>query len=168
MQSLVDGNKSRALGFMETLLMRLAMKLTEVSPRFKRFLWRRWYEHLAGYQLTDWRFMNYGFSSLATDNPPLSLQPADEPNRFAIQLYHHVASAVALEGLDVLEVGCGRGGGTSFVKRYFRPRQMTGVDFSAQAVRFCERNHRLEGLSFVRGDAESLPLADETDRKSVV
>jgi ubiquinone/menaquinone biosynthesis C-methylase UbiE len=161
-QTLVDGKQSRALGFVETLLMRLTMKLTEISPRFKRFLWRRWYEHLAGYQLTDWRFMNYGFSSLATDDPLLSLQPADEPNRFAIQLYHHVASAVALEGLDVLEVGCGRGGGTSFVKRHFRPRQMTGIDVSAKAVRFCERNHRLEGLSFVRGDAESLPLADES------
>jgi ubiquinone/menaquinone biosynthesis C-methylase UbiE len=159
-QTLADGNRSRAMAIVETLLIRLSMKLTEISPQFKRFLWRCWYEHLAGYQLTDWRFMNYGFSPLATDDPLLSLQPADEPNRFAIQLYHHVASAVALEGLDVLEVGCGRGGGACFVKRYFRPRQMTGVDFSAQAIGFCERNQRLEGPSFVRGDAESLPLAD--------
>jgi ubiquinone/menaquinone biosynthesis C-methylase UbiE len=39
---------------------------------------------------------------------------------------------------------------------------MTGVDFSAKAVHFCKRNHRLEGLSFLRGDAESLPLAAES------
>ena len=37
---------------------------------------------------------------------------------------------------------------------------MTGVDFSAKAVRFCQQSHHVEGLSFVQGDAESLPLAD--------
>lgn len=142
------------------MLIRLAMKLTELSPRFKRFLWRRWYQYLAGYQLRDWRFMNYGLAPLNGNGPPLSLQPADESNRSSIQLYHHVASAVPLEGLDVLEVGCGRGGGASYVKRYLRPRQMTGVDFSAKAIRFCQANHHVEGLSFVQGDAESLPLAD--------
>lgn len=144
------------------MLIRLAMKLTEISPRFKRFLWRRWYQYLAGYQLREWRFMNYGFAPLDEAGQPLSLQPADEPNRSSIQLYHHVAGAVSLEGLDVLEVGCGRGGGASYVKRYLRPQQMTGVDFSAKAVRFCQANHHVEGLSFVQGDAESLPFADES------
>lgn len=142
------------------MLIRLAMKLTELSPRFKRFLWRRWYQYLAGYQLRDWRFMNYGFAPLNADDPVLSLQPSDEPNRSSIQLYHHVASAIPLAGLDVLEVGCGRGGGASYVKRYLRPKQMTGVDFSAKAVRFCQANHHVEGLLFIQGDAESLPLTD--------
>ncbi len=142
------------------MLIRLAMKLTEISPRFKRFLWRRWYQYLAGYQLREWRFMNYGFSPLPGGQPPLSLQPADEPNRSSIELYHHVASAVPLDGLEVLEVGCGRGGGASYVKRYLRPRHMTGVDFSAKAIRFCQANHHVEGLSFAQGDAESLPFAD--------
>lgn len=144
------------------MLIRLAMKLTELSPKFKRFLWRRWYQYLAGYTVSDWQFMNYGYSCLEAGDPPLRLQPADEPNRFSVQLYHHVASSVALEGLDVLEVGCGRGGGASFVKRYLGPKQMMGVDFSAKAVRFCKDNHRVAGLSFVHGDAESLPLDDES------
>ena len=91
------------------------MKLCEISPAFKKFLWRRWYQHLAGYQVADWRFMNYGFSDEESGQAPLALQPADEENRFAIQLYHHVASAADLNGLDVLEVGCGRGGGASFL-----------------------------------------------------
>ena len=75
------------------MLIRLALTLSDRSPWFKRLLWRRWYEYLAGYKLTDWRFMNYGFSSLEADAPRLSLPPEDEPNRFAIQLYHHVAGA---------------------------------------------------------------------------
>jgi hypothetical protein len=87
------------------------MKLCDISPTFKKFLWQRWYQHIAGYQATDWRFMNYGFSDEESEQVPLALQPADEGNRFAIQLYHRVASAADLNGLDVLEVGCSRGGG---------------------------------------------------------
>lgn len=144
------------------MLIRLAMWLCVVSPQFKRLLWRRWYQYLAGYRQSEWRFMNYGYTSLTDDEPALALQPDDEPNRYSIQLYHRVASAVPLAGQGVLEVGSGRGGGASFVKRYHQPRNMTGVDFSAKAVSFCQGQHRLEGLSFVVGDAESLPFDDES------
>ena len=144
------------------MLIRLAMWLCVVSPQLKRLLWRRWYQYLAGYQHSGWRFMNYGFASLTPGNPPLELQPGDEPDRYSIQLYHRVASAVPLAGLDVLEVGSGRGGGASFVMRYHKPRRLTGLDFAAKAVCFCRDQHRLEGLSFVAGDAELLPLDDES------
>jgi len=143
-------------------LMHLALSLSTRSPAFKRFLWRRWYQYLAGYQLVDWGFMNYGYAPLDAAAPPLALQPEDEPNRYSAQLYHYVASRVPLAGLDVLEVGSGRGGGASFVKRYLQPRQMTGVDFSAKAVEICRRHHRLDGLSFLQGDAESLPLEGDS------
>src|SRR5205085_8177616 len=99
------------------MLIRLTLKLCELSPLFKRLLWRRWYQYLAGFKLEDWRFMNYGFSSLEADAPRLSLTPEDEPNRFAIQLYQHVAGAVSLNGLNVLEVGSGRGGGAAYIQR---------------------------------------------------
>jgi ubiquinone/menaquinone biosynthesis C-methylase UbiE len=39
---------------------------------------------------------------------------------------------------------------------------MVGVDFAANAVDFCNRRYRTEALSFVRGDAEDLPLADRS------
>jgi hypothetical protein len=35
------------------MLIRLAMKLSELSPRFKKLLWRRWYQYLAGYKMAD-------------------------------------------------------------------------------------------------------------------
>jgi len=144
------------------MIVELALKLCEFSPRFKRFVWRRWYQYLAGYKVLDWRFMNYGYAPVDFDEPLLELQDDDEPDRYAIQLYHQVAGAIDLQGRDVLEVGSGRGGGASFVKRHHQPRQMTGVDFSAKAIRFCRKQHRREGLSFVYGDAEALPLGDET------
>lgn len=144
------------------MFVELAMKLSQVSPWFKRLLWQRWYQYLAGYQREDWRFMNYGCAPVDDSSQPLVLDPDDEPDRYAIQLYDRVAGAVPLQGLDVLEVGCGRGGGSSFVKRYHRPKHLTGVDFSAKAVRFCQENHKREGLSFVHGDAENLPFDDES------
>ena len=143
------------------MIVKTALKLSELSPWFRRFLWRRWYQYLAGYQVSDWRFMNYGYAPVEFDEPSLKLQPEDEADRYVIQLYHQVARAVDLRDRDVLEVGSGRGGGASYIKRYHQPRRMTGVDFSARAVRFCRKQHRLEGLSFVHGDAEALPLGDE-------
>lgn len=140
----------------------LALKVGALSPQFKRLLWRRWYQYLAGYKLSDWRFMNYGYASLDPGEEGLVLSPEDEPNRHAVHLYHRVARGAVLAGRKVLEVGCGRGGGSSFVKRYHRPMQMTGVDFSARAVRFCQDNYHAEGLSFMRGDAEALPFGDRS------
>ena len=142
------------------MLLRLAMKLSELSPRFRKLLWRQWYQYLAGYRIADWHFMNYGYASLDASEAPVVLNPDDEPNRYAIQLYRRVAGAVELKGRDVLEVGCGLGGGSSFITRYHHPRQTTGVDFSAKAIRFCREHHRIDGLSFVHGDAEALPFGD--------
>ncbi len=86
------------------------------------------------------------------------MNEADEPDRYAIQLYHHVASAVDLRNLDVLEIGSGRGGGASYVARYLKPKALTGVDFSDSAIQFCKHAHAADGLSFIKGDAESLPF----------
>jgi ubiquinone/menaquinone biosynthesis C-methylase UbiE len=106
--------------------------------------------------------MNYGYASLDASEDPLVLHPDDEPNRSAIQLYYRVTSPIELRGREVLEVGCGRGGGSSFVKRYLCPRQMTAVDFSAKAINFCQETHNIDGLTFVQGDAEALTFDDES------
>jgi ubiquinone/menaquinone biosynthesis C-methylase UbiE len=144
------------------MLIRLALKLSEASPLFRKLLWRRWYEYLARYKMAEWRFMNYGYAPLDAGDEPPTLQASDEPDRFAIQLYHRIARAVDLRDRDVLEVGSGRGGGSSFVTRYHHPRTMTAVDFSANAVRFCQKTHRIDNLTYVRGDAEALPFDDRS------
>jgi ubiquinone/menaquinone biosynthesis C-methylase UbiE len=142
------------------MLIRMAMKLSQLSPWFRKRVWRQWYQYLAGYQVADWRFMNYGYSALDAAEPQLILQADDEPDRYAIQLYHRVAGAIDLKGREVLEIGSGRGGGSSFVKRYHHPSHMTGVDISAKAIQFCREHHRIDELSFLQGDAEALPLGD--------
>jgi SAM-dependent methyltransferase len=125
-------------------------------------MWRGVYQFLANhYRNPDWTFMNYGYTEPAA-RETIPLDPKDEPNRYCIQLYNFVAGAAALQERRVLEVGSGRGGGASFIKRYLGPAELTGVDFSENAIEFCRRTHSVPGLSFKRGDAEALPFEGES------
>lgn len=157
------------------MLTRLYTALSRSWPWFRKTSRRLMYQFMAGYyQDGDWTFMNYGYGTLdtapeidaaqsAAQNTALGvaaipLDQADEPNRYCIQLYHHVASAVDLHGRRVLEVGSGRGGGADYVKRYLGPETLVGLDFAPKAVNLCQRHYCQEGLTFIAGDAEALPF----------
>jgi len=111
---------------------------------------------------SDLLFWNFGFAPLNPDAKRLFLKDSDEKNRLYIQLYSHVISAVNLKEKDVLEVGCGLGGGSSFIMKYHKPKSMIGIDFSEKAIDFCNSNHSIDGLSFSYGQAESLPFEKNT------
>ncbi|WP_210338526.1 class I SAM-dependent methyltransferase [Bradyrhizobium commune] len=107
------------------------------------------------------RFLNYGYASLNGDQ--VDLQEADEPDRYAIQLYHHTVSGSAIAGKDVLEVGCGRGGGASYVARYLQPASYTGLDICKPAIRFSQARYADQGnLAFRVGNALSLPFENDS------
>ena len=133
------------------------------SPAAKRAALRKWYQMMAErYAEIGLWFMNYGFVETDPHAIPLSLDPADEAYRHQIQLYHHVAGAVDIRDKQVVEVGCGRGGGASFVMRYLRPQSMTGIDYATNAIRLCKKYHSIPGLCFLVGDAEKLPFHQES------
>ena len=120
--------------------------LCRVSPKLKGIMWKQWYQYLArSYQRKDWKFMNYGYAPLDDQIELIYLDETDEDNRFYIQLYHHVTYNLELRDLNVLEVGCGRGGGADYIKRYLKPKKMVGVDFSVNTVKFCNRNYFVVG-----------------------
>jgi SAM-dependent methyltransferase len=125
-------------------------------PESKRLLWRGWYQFLAArYRQPGWTFMNYGYRS---GDAEATLAPEDEPDRSFIQLYDAVARGAPLAGREVLEVGCGRGGGASFIARYHRPARMVAVDVAPRAVELCRARFELPNLTFQVGDAERLPF----------
>jgi len=107
---------------------------------------------------TDWRVMNYGYAfDDETQNP--QLEKADEIERYSAHLYQVVAAQVKLTGAKLLDVGSGRGGGTSFVHRYFQPASTTGMDRAESAVTFCKNVYKgLEKLNFTPGDAMDMPF----------
>jgi ubiquinone/menaquinone biosynthesis C-methylase UbiE len=130
---------------------------------FRKFIWKFWYNHMASkYESINIKLMNYGYIDRDLNAKQLELDPNDESERYCLQLYHHVASAVPLAGLNVLEVGCGRGGGASYVMRYLQPNSLTGVDFSQSNINFCRQKYQLLGLKFELGDAEALQFADNS------
>jgi ubiquinone/menaquinone biosynthesis C-methylase UbiE len=105
-------------------------------------------------------FLNIGYE----EDPPMAvpLAESDEPNRFYIQLYHRTATQADLSGKRVLEVGCGHGGGASYLTRTLRPAAYTGLDLNRAAIAFCRKRHKLPNVDFVHGDAEKLPFPDQS------
>src|SRR5882757_8753515 len=93
-------------------------------------------------------------------NVPLA--PSDEPNRACIQLYHRTATQVDLSGKRMLEVGCGHGGGASYLTRTLHPASYTGLDLNVAGIAFCRKIHNLPGLEFVQSNAENLPFPDQS------
>ena len=125
--------------------------------------WRAWYQFLAArYPDPRWTFMNYGYRApeATAAQPPLALEAADEDNRSCIQLYDLVARGAPVAGRELLEVGCGRGGGADYVARKLDPRRVVAVDLSPRAVALCRRRFAHPRLSFEVGDAERLPFDD--------
>lgn len=104
-------------------------------------------------------FMNYGYHD---ENQKVTIDGHNEHNRYSIQLYHHLASAAEIQNKDIVEIGCGRGGGLSYIAKKFSVASALGVDLNKQAVAFCNKHHKVDGLSFRHGDAQNLDLAHNT------
>jgi SAM-dependent methyltransferase len=98
--------------------------------------------------------LNYGFSS----DPENSVIAANEPEFYCLRLYEHTVRQTPLEGRDVLEVSCGRGGGANFVSRTFKPHRYVGVDLSQENIRLAWERAARDGLTFTIGNAERLEL----------
>tara|TARA_B100000959_G_scaffold286652_1_gene366282 strand:+ start:621 stop:1445 length:825 start_codon:yes stop_codon:yes gene_type:complete len=128
------------------------------SKKTKHFLWKKIYDRLAKtHDVFDWAFMNYGFDYDNKKREP-SLSKEDEKYRYCIQLYHHAIEGLQVEDKTVLEVGCGRGGGTSYIARYMSPKKVVGIDYSKNVIALCNRIHSENNLEFVEGDASNIPF----------
>ncbi len=141
------------------MIQRLLVWFIHSSPKIKRWFWKKWYTIFASKAPNpDFRFMNYGYYE---EGFHPQLNSTDEKERYPIQLYHHVASQINLEGKMVLEVGSGRGGGASYIAQNLNPVHMMGIDISETAVDFCNNNYQNQNLKFLVGDSEQIPFDAE-------
>ena len=144
------------------MIARIFIFFVRISPAFQKAIWWWWYQRL-GKRAHDsgWTFMNYGYKY--KNQKTLNLTSKDESNRMFIQLYDYVASQIPIKDGEILEVGSGRGGGSSFLSRYHHPKSITGLDYSKSAIKLSNELHgNVDNLFFKLGDAENLPFKDNT------
>jgi SAM-dependent methyltransferase len=145
--------------FLPFMLAKIFLELTEFAW-FRRSAWKPIYNHLAKkFPNNDWVFMNYGFEPVNPVERP-ALSEADEPDRYPLQLYHFLATQTDIAGKTMLEVGSGRGGGASYIARYLKPEQITGMDIAGNAVAFANNRHQSPNLRYITGNAEQIPFED--------
>jgi ubiquinone/menaquinone biosynthesis C-methylase UbiE len=126
----------------------------------KNIFFKIWYGYISSIDKNaEVIFMNYGYSK---DKHKISLSKKDEKNRYSIQLYNLVASGIDIKDKDILEVGCGRGGGLSYISNYLSPKSLTGVDLNKKAIKFCQNNYTENGNIFLQANAQDLPFPDHS------
>lgn len=131
----------------------------KIIKRILKPIWKSWYWYISGRdKKEEIKFLNYGYA----DNKDIELKAEDELERYPLQLYNYIASSINLENLDILEVGCGRGGGASYVARYLKPNSIKAVDISQKAINYCEKRYTSKNLEFIQADAERLPFKNES------
>ncbi|MDD2196724.1 MAG: methyltransferase domain-containing protein [Bacteroidales bacterium] len=143
-------------------MQKLVEKYCEMPTSIRRPMWRLWHNIIIKFDKNkDAIFMNYGYQCLNGD-PKLFLEEKDEKDRYCIQLYDYVVNKVDIKGKDVLEIGSGRGGGASYISRYYKPKSYTAIDISPSVIKFCNKYHTVDGLKFVTGVAENPPFPNES------
>ncbi|MCD4834324.1 MAG: class I SAM-dependent methyltransferase [Bacteroidales bacterium] len=129
-----------------------------MKEKLKNVFFRVWYWYVSTVDKNaEVIFMNYGYSK---DNHKIKLDENDEKNRYSAQLYNLVATGADIKGKDILEVGCGRGGGLSYINRYLSPNSVTGVDLNKKAIEFCKKHYSNERIKFLQANAQSLNFQD--------
>ena len=82
--------------------------------------------------------------------------------RLGLELYHLVGSQISNQlSKTILEIGCGRGGGTHYFLNQFKPDRLIGIDFSRESIRICRQRYKIPELRFVLANALQLPFEDD-------
>ena len=106
-------------------------------------------------------FLNYGYLSLGGGDEARSTCPTASSTRTRSGWPTSWSGRPTLGG-RVLDVGCGRGG-TAALLADRSGRRSLGVDLSPEAIAFCrERPTGTRSCRFEVGDAEHLPLDDDS------
>lgn len=135
-------------------------KKRHMKEKLRSIFFKIWYWYISTVDKNaEVIFMNYGYSS---NNQKLILGQEVEKNRYSVQLYHHTATGIDLTGKTILEVGCGRGGGLSYINRYLSPNKVTGVDINKKAIEFCNKNYKENNNTFLQANAQKLPFKDNS------
>ncbi len=61
-------------------------------------------------------------------------------------------------GMNILEIGCGRGVGTGLIQKYFQPQSIDAIDLDPRMITLARKRVRGPSLSFQVASATKLPF----------
>ncbi len=140
------------------MIHKLYVFVASYAPRLRKQAFRLAYNVMSRFIFSGEpiAFLNYGYADDDTEMFRENLKAPDREDHLSIRLYSRLLDGIPIVGKRVLDVGCGRGGGSSYIARYLRPAEIVGVDYSTWSIAFCNRHHKVENLQFRVGDAENL------------
>lgn len=106
-------------------------------------------------------FMNYGYSDPNGADDFSWVDPPDQIWKYSLILLKRLIGQVDTRDKRVLDVGCGRGGNAAALARYFGAAEVVGLDLSAPAIASARRTIDTPRVTFVVGDALSLPFEEQ-------
>lgn len=125
-------------------------------------IWNQIVYENARHMFGELAFMNLGYASDDDTVTAMEVRGEREPYHFSIQLYRRSVNDVGLRGRDVLEIGCGTGGGSEYLMRNFSPRCVVGVDILEGNIRTFHSRPGQDRMVYVVGHAEETPFAGES------
>lgn len=105
-------------------------------------------------------FINWGYAEAEDEKEAAGSLPRGV-NHQSLRLLQEIMHGVDVQGKDVLEIACGRGGNVRALCKSYGPRTVAGLDLTEANIAFCLAGNRYEQATFCVGDAEELPLPDE-------
>lgn len=109
-------------------------------------------------------FMNDGFTPLDSEAYPtskncLELEGIHKMWKYQSYLYIELLNQAGIDTIqplgNLLDIGCGRGGGASVYEKYFNFDHVVGMDLNPNQIDFCNRVH--SNIQFDQGSAMELP-----------
>ena len=133
----------------------------ELPAIIRRPLWRWWHRYLLKkVSARDVSVLNYGYAELDETPSHNGEGPDPRDERYGENLYYQTVVNIGLDGKEVLEVGCGRGGGAKHLVSKYSLKRYVASDLSPDTTDYNNGMNKFPSLEFAVADAAELPFED--------
>ena len=106
------------------------------------------------FESTNVDFMNHGYYP-----SHVFIKKEDNDFKNQLSLYLSLFDNLKIKNKNILEVGCGRGGGIKKISKYFNFKEIHACDLNQENIKYCKSNNKTN-INFKVSNAESLNYED--------